>query len=226
METGSHYREPGNRCAMAQIWIRSLLASDLQCSVSERQEENLKTGAGFDLSHVDREPHLGRAAYPRRTQDAWVRCFREDGFPWDATSPNRSRARQAMACVSAESPRFDCRHGFLPRANHNLASSTAFSSSATVAGACSISMLRGILRLLGSFNNCGKHFRFSQRPSFSCLLETPNMGWSSRSRCDQWLSGRFELRSGVLGKTAPGSGGSRVVGATYMIMSLLSISFT
>jgi putative transposase len=30
METGSPYREPGNRGAMAQIWIRSLFASDLR----------------------------------------------------------------------------------------------------------------------------------------------------------------------------------------------------
>jgi hypothetical protein len=37
-------------------------------------------------------------------------------------------------------------------------------------------MLRGILRPLGSFNNCGKHFRFSQRPGFSSLIGTPNMG--------------------------------------------------
>jgi len=42
METDSCYGEPGNRCAMAQIWIRALLASDLQGPAGDRQEENLK----------------------------------------------------------------------------------------------------------------------------------------------------------------------------------------
>ena len=70
METGSCYGEPGNRRAMAQIWIRALLASDLQGPASDRQEENLKGDGRSDLSNGCTEPHLGRAANSRRVVDA------------------------------------------------------------------------------------------------------------------------------------------------------------
>jgi len=70
METGSCYREPGNRCAMVQIWIRALLASDLQGPANDRQEENLKGGARSNHSNSYTEPRLGRAANSRGVVDA------------------------------------------------------------------------------------------------------------------------------------------------------------
>ena len=55
---------------MARIWIRALLASDLQGPAGDRQEENLKGAARLDLSNGCTEPHLGRAANSRRVVDA------------------------------------------------------------------------------------------------------------------------------------------------------------
>ena len=72
METGYCYREPGNRCAMAQIWIRALLASDLLGPASDRQEENLKGGARSDLSNVAENPTWGALRIHGELMMAWI----------------------------------------------------------------------------------------------------------------------------------------------------------
>ena len=69
------------------------------------------------------------------------------------------------------------------------------SSSATVVGACCISMSRGILRVLGSSNSCGKHFRFSQHLSFSSLIGMSNMAVTAAVQSMGMNSVRTSFRS-------------------------------
>jgi len=63
METNSYRGGPGDRCALAQIGIRALLARDLQGSASGRQEEGFQRSTGSILRMVT-ENRTGGA--PRR----------------------------------------------------------------------------------------------------------------------------------------------------------------
>jgi len=70
METGTCYRTPGDRGALAPIWIRALLACPVKSRASDRQKEDFQGSARSDLSDGDREPNLGCTTYSRGAFDA------------------------------------------------------------------------------------------------------------------------------------------------------------
>src|SRR6266404_1561211 len=92
------------------FWV---LARSVQSPAGDRQKENFKGSARSDLPDGHREPNLGCAANSWRAEDVRVRCLRKNGFWLDAAGPEKSRTCKAMARVPAESPRSDCRDGFL-----------------------------------------------------------------------------------------------------------------
>jgi hypothetical protein len=65
METGSNHRESRDRCALAPIWIRVLLAGHLQSPKDGRQEKDFQASARSHLPDGDGEPDVGRTAYSR-----------------------------------------------------------------------------------------------------------------------------------------------------------------
>src|SRR6266851_8011808 len=120
METNSDHRGPGDRGALAQIGVRTLLACDLQGSTSDRQEEGFQRGTGSHLPYGGRESNLGSAAHPWGASHVGIRCFRENDLPLDAPSAERSRARQTLARLSAQSPRSYRCDGLLHSANDHV----------------------------------------------------------------------------------------------------------
>src|SRR5438105_6581980 len=113
MEAGSLDREPRDRCALAPIWMRTLLACHLQDTACVWQEKDFARDTRSHLPDGRRESRLGRTAYSRGALDARLRYLREDHLPLDAPSAQRSRASQTLARLSAKPSRSHCRHGFL-----------------------------------------------------------------------------------------------------------------
>src|SRR5258708_4591222 len=79
-----------------------------------------KEGRHLIIYYGGRESHLGSAAHPWGASHVGIRCFRENDLPLDAPSAERSRARQTLARLSAQSPRSYRCDGLLHSANDHV----------------------------------------------------------------------------------------------------------
>src|SRR5713101_7174052 len=155
METNSDHRGPGDRGALAQIGVRTLLACDLQGSTSDRQEEIFQRGTGSHLPYGGRESNLGSAAHPWGASHVGIRCFREipseanAGSPFCAITEKLSLRWTSSQCQRSRS-----------------AWSIASLSLVMIVDASCTSTSPSIRRAVGSSSSCGKRFHSSRHRGF------------------------------------------------------------
>ena len=87
MEKISHCCGSRNRCTLAQIWMRALLACHLQSSPSGRQTKDFEGCGGSYLSDGGGESNLGRTTNSWGTDDAWVDVSERTISRWTRRAP-------------------------------------------------------------------------------------------------------------------------------------------
>ena len=69
---------------------------------------------------VDENPTLGLPADPWCALDAWIRCFRENHFPLDASCAKKPETRETVARLSSQSSRSHCCDGLFHGSDGDL----------------------------------------------------------------------------------------------------------
>src|SRR5712691_11648524 len=159
METNSDHRGPGDRGALAQIGVRTLLACDLQGSTSDRQEEVFQRGTG---SHL---PYGGRAS--KGSFSCWDSMFPRERSPVGCAERREipSEANAGSPCC-AITEKLSLRWTSSQCQRSRSAWSIASLSLVMIVDASCTSTSRSIRRAVGSSSSCGKRFHSSRHRGF------------------------------------------------------------
>src|SRR5258708_4591221 len=170
METNSDHRGPGDRGALAQIGVRTLLACDLQGSTSDRQEEDFQRGtSSHHLLWWPRIP-LGE----RRASMGSFSCW-DSMFPRKRSPVGCAERREIPSEANAGSPfcaiteKLSLRWTSSQCQRSRSACSTASSSLGMTGSAFCTSASHSTRRACGSCSNCERLFRLDRLLDSSSL---------------------------------------------------------